>query len=122
MTMTQILPKLLQTELSYTAMLAGLMLSPGGLVTMVMMPVTGRLIGSVRPKYLIAAGAAIAALSMWHLTGINGDISYGYAAMSRIYLAIGVPLLFLPITAGPVASPESGQRCICINWSIGIML
>ena len=95
---TQILPQLLQTELNYTAMLAGLVLSPGGLVTMVMMPITGRLIGSVQPKYLIAAGAAIAALSMWHLTGITGDISYGYAAMSRIYLAIGLPLLFLPIT------------------------
>src|SRR5215469_16038893 len=95
---TQILPQLLQAELSYTAFLAGLVLSPGGLVTMVMMPVTGTLIGSVQPKYLIAAGAAIAALSMWHLTGITGEISYGYAAMSRIYLAIGLPLLFLPIT------------------------
>jgi MFS transporter, DHA2 family, multidrug resistance protein len=95
---TQILPQLLQAELNYTAMLAGLVLSPGGLVTMVMMPITGRLIGSVQPKYLIAAGAAIAALSMWHLTGITGDITYGYAAVSRIYLAIGLPLLFLPIT------------------------
>ena len=92
---TQILPQLLQTELNYTAMLAGLVLSPGGLVTMVMMPITGKLIGSVQPKYLIATGAAIAALSMWHLTGITGDITYGYAAMSRIYLAIGLPLLFL---------------------------
>jgi MFS transporter, DHA2 family, multidrug resistance protein len=95
---TQILPQLLQAELNYTAMLAGLALSPGGLVTMVMMPITGRLIGSVQPKYLIALGAVIAALSMWHLTGITGDITYGYAAVSRIYLAIGLPLLFLPIT------------------------
>jgi len=95
---TQILPQLLQAELGYTAMLAGLVLSPGGLVTMAMMPITGKLIGVTQPKYLIAAGAAIAALSMWHLTGINGDITYSYAAMSRIYLAIGLPLLFLPIT------------------------
>ena len=95
---TQMLPQLLQAELGYTAMLAGLVLSPGGLVTMAMMPITGKLIGVTQPKYLIAAGAAIAALSMWHLTGINGDITYSYAAMSRIYLAIGLPLLFLPIT------------------------
>ncbi len=95
---TQILPQLLQSELGYTAMLAGLVLSPGGLVTMIMMPITGKLIGTVQPKYLIMAGSAIAALSMWHLTGINGDISYQYAALSRIYLAIGLPLLFLPVT------------------------
>jgi len=94
---TQILPQLLQAELGYTALLAGLVLSPAGLITMAMMPVTGKLIGSVQPKYLIAAGGAIAALSMWHLTGITGDISYGYATMSRIYLAFGLPLLFLPI-------------------------
>jgi DHA2 family multidrug resistance protein len=95
---TQILPQLLQSELGYTAMLAGLVLSPGGLVTMIMMPITGKLIGTVQPKYLIMAGSAIAALSMWHLTGINGDISYQYAALSRVYLAIGLPLLFLPVT------------------------
>ncbi|CAM5438249.1 Multidrug resistance protein B OS=Afipia felis OX=1035 GN=emrB_2 PE=4 SV=1 [Afipia felis] len=95
---TQILPQFLQTELGYTAMLAGLVLSPGGLVTLLMMPVTGRLIGWVQAKYLIAAGATIAALSMWSLTSLNGNITYSYAAMSRIYLALGLPLLFLPIT------------------------
>ncbi len=95
---TQIFPQFLQTEMGYTAMLAGLVLSPGGVVTLFMMPVTGRLIGLVQAKYLIAAGATIAALSMWNLTGLNGNITYGYAAMSRIYLALGLPLLFLPIT------------------------
>jgi DHA2 family multidrug resistance protein len=115
---TQILPQFLQTELSYTAMLAGLALSPGGLVTMVMMPITGKLIGSVQPKYLIAAGATIAALSMWHLTGITSDISYGYAAMSRIYLAVGLPLLFLPITTASydgVPPDKTNQASALIN-------
>jgi DHA2 family multidrug resistance protein len=115
---TQILPQLLQEELNYTATLAGLVLSPGGLITMLMMPITGRLIGSVQPKYLIAAGAAIAGLSMWHLTGITGDISYGYAAMSRIYLAIGLPLLFLPITTASydgVPPQKTNQASALIN-------
>jgi DHA2 family multidrug resistance protein len=121
---TQILPQLLQAELSYTAFLAGLVLSPGGLITMVMMPITGKLIGSVQPKYLIAAGAAIAALSMWHLTGITGDISYGYAAMSRIYLAIGLPLLFLPITTAsydglPPDKTNQGSALINVARNLG---
>jgi DHA2 family multidrug resistance protein len=115
---TQILPQFLQTELNYTAMLAGLALSPGGLVTMVMMPVTGRLIGTVQPKYLIAAGATIAALSMWHLTGLTGDISYGYAALARIYLAVGLPLLFLPVTTASydgVPPDRTNQASALIN-------
>jgi len=115
---TQILPQFLQTEMGYTAMLAGLVLSPGGLVTMIMMPITGKLIGTVQPKYLIAAGACIAALSMWHLTGLTGDISYGYAALARVYLAIGLPLLFLPVTTASydgVPPHKTNQASALIN-------
>jgi MFS transporter, DHA2 family, multidrug resistance protein len=115
---TQILPQFLQADMSYTAFLAGLVLSPAGLVTMAMMPVTGKLIGLVQPRWLIAAGAAISALSMWHLTGITGDISYGYAAMSRIYLAFGLPLLFLPITTASydgIPPDKTNQASALIN-------
>ncbi|HZR75947.1 DHA2 family efflux MFS transporter permease subunit [Bradyrhizobium sp.] len=115
---TQILPQFLQAEMGYTAYLAGMVLSPAGLVTMAMMPVTGFLIGTVQPKYLIATGAAIAGLSMWHLTGITGDVSYGYAAMSRIYLAFGLPLLFLPITTASydgIPPEKTNQASALIN-------
>jgi DHA2 family multidrug resistance protein len=115
---TQILPQLLQSELNYTAMLAGLVLSPGGIVTMIMMPITGKLISVVQPRYLIMTGAAIAALSMWHLTGLTGDISYGYAALSRIYLAVGLPLLFLPVTTASyegVPPDKTNQASALIN-------
>jgi len=115
---TQILPQLLQTELNYTATLAGLVLSPGGVVTMIMMPIVGRLVTIVQPKYLIVAGSCIAALSMWHLTGLTGDISYDYAAMSRIYLAVSLPLLFLPVmTSSYVGLPpdKTNQASALIN-------
>ncbi|MEH2472728.1 DHA2 family multidrug resistance protein [Nitrobacteraceae bacterium AZCC 2161] len=94
---TQFLPQILQTEFGYTALLAGLALSPGGIATLCMMPVAGRLVGIIQPKYLLVFGATVVALSMWHLTGLNGNITYGYAALSRIFLAIGLPFLFLPV-------------------------
>ena len=53
---TQFLPQLVQQYFGYTATWAGLVLSPGGMVTMVMMFVVGRLAGQVQPKYLIVAG------------------------------------------------------------------
>ena len=128
---TQILPQLLQTELNYTATLAGLALSPGGVVTMIMMPIVGRLIGLVQPKYLLIAGASIAAIAMWHLTGLTGDISYNYAALSRIYLAFGLPLLFLPVTTASydgLPPDKTNQASALINvarnlgGSIGVAL
>ncbi|MEZ2140778.1 DHA2 family efflux MFS transporter permease subunit [Bradyrhizobium sp. DN5] len=115
---TQLLPQLLQTELNYTAMLAGLALSPGGVATLVLMPVVGRLVGTVQPKYLIMFGAAIAAFSMWHLTGLTGDITYGYAALSRIFLAFGLPFLFLPVTTASydgIAPDKTNQASALIN-------
>ncbi|MBO4224772.1 DHA2 family efflux MFS transporter permease subunit [Bradyrhizobium neotropicale] len=115
---TQILPQLLQAELNYTATLAGLALSPGGIFTMMMMPIVGRLVSSVQPKYLIMVGALIVMLSMWHLTGLTQDISYGYAAWSRIFLGIGLPFLFLPVTTASydgVPPEKTNQASALIN-------
>jgi len=115
---TQLLPQLLQSEFNYTAMLAGLALSPGGIATLVLMPVVGRLVSSVQPKYLIMLGATIVAFSMWHLTGLTGDITYGYAAMSRIFLALGLPFLFLPVTTASydgVPPDKTNQASALIN-------
>jgi len=96
---TQFLPQLVQTDLGYTATWAGMVLSPGGVVTMAMMFVTGRLLSKVQPKYLIVAGAAIIAASMYSLTAVYHDIGFWFLAESRMLLGIGLPLIFLSITA-----------------------
>src|SRR5580700_3112545 len=70
---TQFLPQLVQQEFGYTATWAGLVLSPGGIVTALMMFVVGSLSGKVQPKYLICAGAIACALSMYDLTNTYGD-------------------------------------------------
>ncbi len=94
---TQALPQLLQDQYNYTATLAGLAISPGGAVTMGMMVVVGRL-GFVQPRYLISIGAAIAACAMIDLLRITADADFWFFAWSRIYLGIGLPLIFIPIT------------------------
>jgi DHA2 family multidrug resistance protein len=95
---TQFLPQLVQQNFGYTATWAGLVLSPGGLVTMVMMVVVGRLSGKVQPKYLIAVGAALVALSMYDMTNVYGDLGFWFFARSRMLLGVGLPLIFIPIT------------------------
>src|ERR1700733_8956032 len=96
---TQFLPQLVQQDFGYTATWAGLMLSPGGLVTMVMMFVVGRLAAIVQPKYLIMAGAMIVALSMYGMTNVYGDLGFWFMARSRMLLGVGLPLIFVPIMA-----------------------
>jgi DHA2 family multidrug resistance protein len=97
MSTTQFLPQLVQQEFGYTATWAGLVLTPGGFVTAIMMAVTGRLSAKVQPRYLIAIGAAICAWAMYDMTRINADLGFWSFAVSRVYLGIGLPLIFVPI-------------------------
>ncbi len=128
---TQFLPELVQQDFGYTATWAGLALSPGGLVTMAMMFVVGRLSGHVQPKYLIAVGAMIIALSMYDLTRIYGAVDFWFFALSRIYIGVGLPLIFIPITTASydgIPPDKTDQASALINAarnvgsSIGIAL
>jgi MFS transporter, DHA2 family, multidrug resistance protein len=96
---TQFVPQLVQQDLGYTATWAGLVLSPGGVVTMVMMFVAGRVAAKVQPKYLIIAGAVIIALSMYVMTDVYADLGFWFMARSRMLLGVGLPLIFVPIMA-----------------------
>ena len=52
------MPQFLQTVLGYTAENAGLVLSGGGLVVLMEMPIVGMLAGKYPAKYIIAVGLA----------------------------------------------------------------
>jgi len=128
---TQFLPLLVQTDFGYTATWAGLVLSPGGVVTFVMMFVVGRLNNLIQPKYLIAAGMFIAAASMYQLTDVYGDLGFWFFAKSRMLLGVGLPLIFIPILAASydgVPPNKTDQASALINaarntgGSIGISL
>jgi MFS transporter, DHA2 family, multidrug resistance protein len=94
---TQFLPQLVQQDFSYTATWAGLVLSPGGVVTMVMMFVVGRLAAKIQPKYLIMAGAIVIALSMYEMTNVDGDLGFWFMAHLRMLYGVGLPMIFVPI-------------------------
>lgn len=96
---TQFVPQVLQENYGYTATWAGLALSPGGMVTMVMMFMAGQLTSRFQPKYLIAIGATIIALSMYDLTRLTPNADFGFFVWSRCILGLGLPLIFIPITA-----------------------
>ena len=117
---TQFLPELTQTYFGYTATLAGLVLAPGGLVTMFMMFVIGRVSGKVQPKYLIATGAGVIALGMYSLTSLYADTSFAFFAWSRVYIGIGLPLIFISITSASydgIRPDQTDQASALINMA-----
>jgi DHA2 family multidrug resistance protein len=94
---TQFMPQMVQQLFGYTATWAGLVLSPGGIVTMAMMVVTGALSNRIQPKYLVVAGALLIGFSMYQLIDVYMGVGFWFFANSRMTLGAGMPFLFLPI-------------------------
>lgn len=128
---TQILPQLQQETFDYTATLSGLSMMPGGIAMLMLMPISGFASGMVQPKYLIMIGMAAVAVGLWHLTTLSGDAGFSYFVYARIFITIGLPFLFIPIsTAAYVGLPpqKTNQASALINvarnigGSIGVSL
>ncbi|HKD66532.1 MAG TPA: DHA2 family efflux MFS transporter permease subunit [Candidatus Binataceae bacterium] len=94
---TVLLPEFVQLLMGYTAQDAGMMLSPGGLVILVLMPAVGMMLSRIDARWLIAFGFTTIALSLYHMTGINLEMSWQHAMMLRVYQSIGLAFLFVPI-------------------------
>ena len=94
---TVLIPQFTQTLLGYTAELAGLALSPGGVTVMVMMPLVGFLVGRVDPRYLIVYGFVMTSAALMLMHTLNLGVSYSYIAWLRVFQASGLAFLFVPI-------------------------
>jgi MFS transporter, DHA2 family, multidrug resistance protein len=100
---TVLIPQLLQELLGYPAELAGLALSPGGAVIMLMMPVVGFLVSKVSPRALITFGCIISAISLFVMAGWNLELDYRHAVYGRMLQSFGLAFLFIPINVSAFA-------------------
>jgi DHA2 family multidrug resistance protein len=128
---TVLLPLFLQTLLGYTAMKAGEVLSPGGVVVILLLPIVGRLLSKIDARWLIAFGFVVTAVAMFHMTGMSLQIDFRTAVLYRIYQSIGLAFLFVPInTIAYVGVPQSKNNQVSallnlarnVGGSIGISL
>lgn len=104
-----LLPQFVQTLLGYTAMLSGLAMSPGGVGTLVFMPIVAQLLGRFDPRPMIMFGFALSAVSLFMMSNFTLDISFWQAANPRIVLGVGLAFLFVPLSTVAFAfvAPEN---------------
>jgi DHA2 family multidrug resistance protein len=104
---TVLLPLYMQTLMGYTAQEAGMAMSPGALIVILLLPLVGRLLGRVDGRWLIAFGFLAAAGSLLHMSGIYPGIDFRTAVSYRAWLSLGLAFLFVPInTMSFVGVPE----------------
>jgi DHA2 family multidrug resistance protein len=100
---TVLIPQFLQQLMGYSAEMAGLALTPGGAVIMLMMPVVGILVSKVDTRLLIAFGCVICSISLFLMAGWNLEIDYRHAATGRMLQTFGLAFLFIPINVAAFA-------------------
>ncbi|HUB07293.1 MAG TPA: DHA2 family efflux MFS transporter permease subunit [Myxococcales bacterium] len=95
---TVLLPLFLQTLMGYTAELAGMVLSPGGIVVILLLPLVGALTGRVDLRFLIAFGFGVLSISLFYMTRhLYLGIDFRTAMELRMFQSVGMAFLFVPI-------------------------
>jgi DHA2 family multidrug resistance protein len=108
---TVLIPQFLQTQMGYSAQKAGEVLSPGGFLVLVMMPIVGFLVSRVDARYLIAAGFLVVGFALFRMTDLTLGIDYRTAMLWRCYQAAGMAFLFVPInTIAFVGTPPEASN------------
>lgn len=126
-----LLPLLVQTQYGYNATLAGLVLSPGALALVFLMPVVGKLVNRFQPADLIAFGMLLVSFGMWQSSFISPQSDYNNFVFIRVLQVLGLPFLFIPCSTLAFSNipPEKSNKASALyallrnlGGSVGISL
>jgi DHA2 family multidrug resistance protein len=99
-----LLPIFLQTLMGYTSFLSGLALGPGGIATIIAMPIAGKLVTKINPKAILAFGIVVAGYSVHMMAQFNLQVDFNTIFWPRVVLGIGMGFLFIPLTTMTMSS------------------
>ncbi|HEV2229077.1 MAG TPA: DHA2 family efflux MFS transporter permease subunit [Steroidobacteraceae bacterium] len=94
---TFLIPAFAQQLMGYRAVDAGMVLSPGGIITIVLMPLVGRAINKVDLRLLAGIGFAVGGFSLVLMTQLYLGASFQTLMWLRVLQGASLPFLFLPI-------------------------
>ena len=114
---TALLPIFLQTILGYTALLSGLVLSPGGVAMMIGFAMVGRLLGTLQARSLIVFGLIVSSLGVYQMSGFNLDIDFRTAMWARTLQAFGMAFLFVPVNVAAFSAVPREK----LGYATGLM-
>lgn len=93
-----LIPQFAQTVLMYNATWAGLILSPGGIAVILLIPFVGRLMAKVQIRFLIAFGFTVIGFALVYSSTLVPDIDFKTLVFMRTFQTAGLAFLFVPIS------------------------
>jgi DHA2 family multidrug resistance protein len=91
-------PQFAQSQLGYTATVAGLVLAPGAVVLVILIPIVGRILGLVPVKYVIATGGVALCASLLYSARLIPNLDFTSLMVYRATQTAALALLFVPIS------------------------
>jgi DHA2 family multidrug resistance protein len=121
---TVLQPQFLQRQLGYTATIAGLSLSVGGLVLLVVMPLAGQAVTRFPARNIICFGFILFTLGFFYsATHVSLGISFGFASWLRVVQIMAIPFVFISVTTAAyfgLPSEKNNQVAGLINFARNI--
>jgi DHA2 family multidrug resistance protein len=93
-----LIPQFAQQQLGYTATWAGLVLAPGAVVLVLLIPAVGRILNYVPVKYVIAFGGAVLSAALFYSSYLVPDMDFNQLMILRATQTSGLAFLFVPIS------------------------
>jgi len=108
-----LIPLFLQTLMGYDATRAGMVLAPGGVVTLITMPFVGAALSrGVQGRTIVFCGLSIGAIAMFIMQGFSLEAAYWDFVWPRMVLGLGLGMIFVPLTTttlSVIPKPEMGN-------------
>jgi DHA2 family multidrug resistance protein len=89
---------MLQTLLGYPSLQAGIAMSPRGIGSFFMMPLTGVMTGYFDPRKLLTVGFLIGGITLLWLSQLNLQAGYWDIFWPQLIQGVGMSLTFVPLT------------------------
>jgi DHA2 family multidrug resistance protein len=109
---TLLVPLMLQNLFGYTATDAGLVLSPGAMLIVALVPFVVIISKRIQPRWMMAFGLTVCAVASFGMTRLNLDGDYNSFVTPRLVLGLGLAFLFVPLslTAYSYLPPEKNNK------------
>ena len=93
-----LIPQFSQQDLGYTAYLSGLVLSPGGIVVICLIPIVSQIMKRVQTRYIVMFGFLSMGAACIYSSGLVPYIDYGTLVLMRSAQSAALAFLFVPIS------------------------
>lgn len=110
-----LLPVYLQELMGYSAYLTGLVLGPGGIVTIISLWIAGRTVNRMNPGLIAIFGLIVNSIACYQMSKFNLQADFVSLVIPRVILGFGMGFVFIPLTIASLAEVRKEEMSMATS-------